>query len=101
MLKEVYVLPTFNIFTYMCVTIDGVRLNGLIYWQLTGRTTNNYNPMAVSTLNSSLQHPLSLATASNSGYSSDSRAHELLSQPPVQNSPQFRQLLTANSGTRL
>jgi hypothetical protein len=67
----------------------------------------------ISTLYSSLQHPLSifqpavssnwrsLATISNSRDSSASRAQVLLSHPPVQNSCQFpqSQLTTINSET--
>jgi hypothetical protein len=43
----------------------------------------------------------SLATASNNGDPSASRAQVFLSQPPLQNSCQFPQLPTVNSGTRL
>jgi hypothetical protein len=43
---------------YACVvTMDGI-LDYRIYWPLIGRTTNNYNTIAISTLYSSLLHSL-------------------------------------------
>jgi hypothetical protein len=42
---------------FMCVIIDGVS-DYLFYGPLTGRTTNNYNTIAISTLYGSLLHKL-------------------------------------------
>jgi hypothetical protein len=62
-------------------------------------STSNYSATAISIIHKLPQHPLSLfpaccaftnrslATASNSGDSSASRAQVLSSQPPIQNSP--------------
>jgi hypothetical protein len=67
-------------------------------------TTSNYSAWLISTIHSSLEHPLSLfpaccafnnrslATASNSGDYSASRAQDLLSQRLVKDSHQFSQL---------
>jgi hypothetical protein len=47
-----------NTVTCKCVTIDGVWISDLIYWPLTGSTTNNYSTIAISTLYSWLLHTL-------------------------------------------
>jgi hypothetical protein len=44
--------------TYICVSIDGVWISDSVYWPLTGRTANNYNPLAIAILDSSLLHTL-------------------------------------------
>jgi hypothetical protein len=47
------------VYYYVCgLLIDGVWIGYWIYWPLTGRTTNNYSTIAVSTLYSSLLHAI-------------------------------------------
>jgi hypothetical protein len=36
--------------TCMCVTRDGIWIGEATYWPLTGRTKNNYNTIAISTI---------------------------------------------------
>jgi hypothetical protein len=80
----------------MCVTINGVWIGEWIYWPIM-HTTRNYtqlqryrwsppctNHYTLSLLNLLCLYSRSLATSSNSGDSSASRAWVLLSQPPLQ-----------------
>jgi hypothetical protein len=100
---------------YFChvyvVTIDGVWIGEWIYWPLIPLDSELQTitaPLLISTIHKSTQHSLSLfsaccvftrhslATATNSAYSSASRAHVVPSPTPVQNC-----LLLISSGTRM